>query len=79
MNWTTESKIQWFEGIFPDNIKEILASKEHDDQEVWINFLEKFYSVGLHFLKICLKVAHVVNIKLAFNDWQFCDQIILIR
>ena len=67
MNWTTESKIQWFEGIFPDNIKEILASKEHDDLEVWINLLEKFYSVGLHFLKIYLKVAHVVNIKLAFN------------
>ena len=32
--WTAEGKIQWVEGIFPDNIKRILTSKEHDNQEV---------------------------------------------
>ena len=75
--WTAEGKIQWVKGIFPANIKEKLVSKEHDDQEVWINvILEKFYSAVLYFLKIYPKVDHVVNIKLAFMDWQFCDLII---
>ena len=74
---TAEGKIQWVKGIFPANIKEKLVSKEHDDQEVWINvILEKFYSAVLYFLKIYPKVDHVVNIKLAFMDWQFCDLII---
>ena len=78
--WTPEGKIQWVEGIFPDNIKRILAPKEHDDQESWINvILEKFNYVGLYFLKIHLKVARVVNIKFAFTDWQFCNLIILIK
>ena len=37
----------------------IQGSKELDDQEVWINVILEFYSVGLYFLKIYGKVAHL--------------------
>lgn len=28
--------------MFPDNVKEILVSSEYDEEEFWINTLEKF-------------------------------------